>query len=156
VAPDLSVSVRPGASIRIDPLASVADPSGSPITLADPAFTATDGLDVQVEDQSLVLTAPAEPTVGTLRYTVVNGKGLTASGSVRVTVSPDAPMPDPVAHDVFVQPADLTADTDTVDVDISRSVTNRSGRSADLTVSVDELSASGAQVNGPRTIRVSG
>ena len=103
------MSVRPGASIRIDPLASVVDPGGQPVALADPAFTATAGLDVQVEDSSLILTAPPEPTVGTLRYTVVNGKGLTASGSVRVTVSPDAPMPDPVAHDVFVQPGDLTA-----------------------------------------------
>ncbi len=154
VAPDLSVSVRPGASIRIDPMASVVDPGGQQVRLADPAFTASEGLQVQVEEQALILTAPPEPTVGTLRYDVVNTKGLAASGSVRVTVSPDAPMPDPVAEDVFVQPSDLTADTDTVDVDLRSSVTNRSGRSADLSVAVDQLSASQATLVDPRTIRV--
>ncbi len=153
-APNLSVSVRPGASIRIDPLASVVDPGGQPVRLADPAFTASAGLDVQVEDASLILTAPADPTVGTLRYNVVNGKGLTATGAVKVTVSPDAPMPDPVAQDVFVQPADLSADTATVDVDLRSSVTNRSGRSADLTVAVDDLSAGQATMLDGRTIRV--
>lgn len=154
VAPDQTVSVRPGGSIRVDPLAAVVDPGGQQVRLADPAFTATAGLDVQVEDQGFVLTAPAEPTVGTLRYTVVNAKGLTATGTVRVTVSPDAPMPDPVARDVFVRPADLTADTGTVDVDLSGSVTNRSGRADRLVVSVDPLSAPAAAVIDPHTVRV--
>lgn len=154
VAPDLTASVRPGASIRIDPLAAVVDPSGQSVRLADPAFTVTDGLDVQVDEQSFILTAPAEPTVGTLRYTVVNAKGLTATGSVRVTVSPDAPMPGPLAMDVFVQPSDLTADTDTVDVDLRGSITNRSGRSDALTVSVDPLSAASATLIDARTVRV--
>lgn len=154
-APDLTASVRPGGSIRIDPLASVVDPGGQSVRLADPAFTVTDGLDVQVEEQSFILTAPPEPTVGTLRYTVVNAKGLTATGTVRVTVSPDAPMPDPLAKDVFVQPSDLTADTGTVDVDLGGSITNRSGRSAALTVTVDPLTAAGATMVDARTVRVS-
>lgn len=154
VAPDLAVSVRPGGSIRIDPLAAVVDPGGQSVRLADPAFTVTDGLDVQIEEQSFILAAPPEPTVGTLRYTVVNAKGLTATGTVRVTVSPDAPMPDPLAKDVFVQPADLTADSDTVDVDLRGSVTNRSGRSDRLTLSVDPSSVASASLVDGRTIRV--
>ena len=154
VAPDQTVSVRPGSSIRVDPLAAVVDPGGQAVRLADPAFTVTPGLDVTVEDRSFVLTAPAEPTVGTLRYTVVNAKGLTATGTVRVTVSPDAPMPDPVAADVFVRPADLTADTGTVDVDLTGSITNRSGRSDRLTVSVDPVSAPVATVVDAHTVRV--
>jgi len=43
-----------------------------------------------------------------VRYTVINAKGLTASGSVTVPVSQDALRP-PVAKDVFVRPADLAA-----------------------------------------------
>ena len=66
--------------------------------------------------------------MASLRYTVVNAKGLTASGSVRVTVSADAPVPAPTAKDVFVRPADLAANNRTVDVDVSGSITNRSGR----------------------------
>ena len=84
-----------------------------------PAFTATAELQVEQDDQSLIVTAPPEATVASLRYTVINAKGMTASGSVKVTVSPDAPTPVPVAADVFVRPADLAADKQTVDVDVS-------------------------------------
>ena len=131
VAPDLSVSVRPGASVRIDPLAAVVDPGGQHIQLADPAFTATPGLAVALDGQSLIVTAPEVATVAGLRYTVVNAKGLTASGSVTVTVAQDAPLRPPVAKDVFVRPADLADSTGanaTVDVDVSGSIVNRSGR----------------------------
>ena len=59
--------------------------------------------------------------MASLRYTVINAKGLTASGSVKVTVSADAPTPAPVAKDIFVRPADLAANKQTVDVDVSAS-----------------------------------
>ena len=59
VAPDLTVAVRPGASIRIDPLAVVVDPGGQQVLLANPAFTAPPDLQVEVDDQSLIVTAPA-------------------------------------------------------------------------------------------------
>ena len=154
VAPDLAVSVRPGGSIRIDPLAVVVDPGGQQVILDTPAFTATPDLQVQVDDQSLIVTAPATSTVASLRYAVINAKGLTASGSVRVTVSSDAVTPLPVAKDVFVKPADLAANRATVDVDVSGSITNRSGRRDQLTVAVDPLSASQASMTGPQTIRV--
>ncbi len=157
VAPDLSVSVRPGASVRIDPLAAVVDPGGQHIQLADPAFTATPGLVVALDGQSLIVTAPEVATVAGLRYTVINAKGLSASGSVTVTVSNDAPLLPPVAKDVFVRPADLadsTAANATVDVDVSGSIVNRSGRTADLTATVDPLSARQATMAGPHTVRV--
>ena len=157
VAPDLSVSVRPGASVRIDPLAAVVDPGGQHIQLADPAFTATPGLVVALDGQSLIVTAPEVATVAGLRYTVINAKGLSASGSVTITVSKDAPLLPPVVKDVFVRPADLadsTGENATVDVDVSGSIVNRSGRTADLTVTVDPLSARQATMAGSHTVRV--
>jgi hypothetical protein len=154
VAPDLAVSVRPGGSIRIDPLSVVVDPGGQQVMLDSPAFTATPDLQVQVDDNSLIVTAPEATTVASLRYAVKNAKGLTASGSVRVTVSPDARTPAPVAKDVFVKPSDLAANNRTVDVDVSGSITNRSGRRDQLTVAVDPLSAAQATMTGPQTIRV--
>ena len=154
MAPDLDVAVRPGARIRIDPLESVVDPGGLPVTLASPAFTAPNGVQVEMEGDSLILTAPAQETVAGLRYAVVNAKGLGASGAVRLTVSDDAPTPSPLARDVFVRPADLAVDQQTVDVDVSASITNRSGRAEELLVAVDPLSAELATVVGPRTIRV--
>lgn len=154
VAPDLTVAVRPGASIRIDPLSVVVDPGGQQVVLASPAVVAPPELTVVVDGQSLILTAPAEPTVASMRYTVVNAKGLTASGSVEVTVSADAPLPAPTAKDVFVRPADLAVNNRTVDVDLSASITNRSGSLDDLTVSVDPLSTGQASKIAPREIRV--
>ncbi len=154
VAPDLAVAVRPGASIRIDPLSAVTDPGGQQVLLGTPAFVAPAELSVVVDDESLILTAPAEPTVASMRYTVVNKKGLSASGSVKVTVSVDAPVPAPIATDVFVRPADLASNNRTVDVDVSGSITNRSGRRDALTVSVDPLSAGQASKVAPQVIRV--
>jgi hypothetical protein len=154
VAPDLAVAVRPGASIRIDPLASVVDPGGQHVELATPAFVASPGLQVEVDDQSLIVTGPVEPTVASLRYSVINAKGLTASGSVKVTVSGDAPLPPPMAKDIFVRPADLAANKNTVDVDVSGSITNGSGRKADLVIEVDPLSAAQATKAAPQVIRV--
>ena len=154
VAADLAVSVRPGGRIRIDPLAAVVDPGGLPVALATPAFTAAVGIQVQQDGQSLIVTAPAEATVASLRYAVVNSKGLGASGAVRITVSKDAPSPAPLARDVFVRPADLAADKATVDVDVSGSITNRSGERSELIVEVDPLSAEQAAAVGPQTVRV--
>ena len=154
VAPDLTVAVRPGASIRIDPLSVVVDPGGQQVLLATPAFVAPPELSVVVDDQSLILTAPAQETVASMRYTVVNMKGLTASGSVKVTVSATAPVPAPTAMDVFVRPADLAANNRTVDVDVSGSITNRSGRRDELTVTVDPLSTGQASKIAPQVIRV--
>ena len=154
IAPDLTVAVRPGASIRIDPLAVVTDPGGQRVQLATPGFAAPPELRVEMDDQSLILTAPPTETVASMRYTVVNAKGLTASGSVKVTVSGDAPVPAPTAADIFVRPADLAANKQTVDVDVSSSVVNRSGRRDDLAVSVDELSTGKATIIAPRVIRV--
>ncbi|MET0965919.1 MAG: Ig-like domain-containing protein, partial [Nakamurella sp.] len=154
VAPDLAIAVRPGASIRVDPLAVVVDPGGQRVRFASPAFTATTGLQVEQDDQGLIVTAPAEETVASLSYEVINTKGLRASGSVRVTVAADAPVPLPAARDVFVKPADLAANNETVDVDVSGSIINRSGRRDQLAVAVDPLSANQAVMTGPTTIRV--
>ena len=154
VAADIAVAVRPGASIRVDPLSAVVDPGGLRVQLADPAFSASTALQVEQDEQSLIVTAPPEETVASFNYQVVNSKGLTGSGSVRVSVAADAPAPLPVARDVFVKPADLAANNETVDVDVSGSITNRSGRRDQLVVAVDPLSAGQATLSGPTTIRV--
>ncbi|MET0863746.1 MAG: fibronectin type III domain-containing protein [Nakamurella sp.] len=153
VAPDIAVAVRPGASIRVDPLSVVVDPGGLPVEMGTPAFTLS-ALQVEQDEQSLIITAPPEKTVASFNYQVINSKGLRATGSVRVDVTADAPVPLPVARDVFVKPADLTADNETVDVDLSGSITNRSGRRDELVVEVDPLSAGQATLSGPAILRV--
>lgn len=154
IAPDLTASVQPGRSIRMDPLKDVVDPGGRVVTLAHPAFEAPAGLVVVQDDQGLVVTAPTAATQVSLRYHVVNSQGLGATGAIRLTVSGDAPAPLPVATDVFVPTSALSSGAPTVEVDVSPDVTNRSGRHDQLSISVDPVSAQVATVIAPMTLRI--
>ncbi|SDO40106.1 Fibronectin type III domain-containing protein [Nakamurella panacisegetis] len=154
IAPDLSASVRPGRSIRIEPLASVVDPGGRSVTFASPAFEAPSGVSVVRDGDGLVVTAPNRPTQISLRYNVINTQHLAATGAISLTVSKDAPVPPPEATDVFVPPSAIQAGAATVNVDVSDHVTNRSGRRDQLTISVDPVSATVAVMDGRYSLRV--
>jgi hypothetical protein len=146
VAPDLGVVVRPGRTVGVDALGAASDPGGNtPFTFADPALVVPDGIDAEIADDAVVVGAPDTEGVFPIKYTVRNSKGLAASGILTVTVSATAPLAAPTAKDVFVDAAALSADGGTATVDVSGSVTNRSGLVADLTVSAK---ASGVAVDG--------
>jgi hypothetical protein len=138
VAPDLKASVAPGGTIGVDVLGAVSDPAGLAVRFASgtPSVPANAGVTAMVVDGVLAVTAGPQQTVVPITYTVVNSRGLSASGVVTVTVTPDAtPMP-PTASDVWVTNGMLSADRASVVVDVSSAVTNPSGRVADLTVSL--------------------
>ncbi len=154
LAPDLLASVQPGRTIRIDPLASVTDPAGLVVRLDAPAFEAPAGLKVREDSGSLLVTAPPGPTVATLRYHVINTRGLPASGAITVTVAAGVPSPVPVADDIFVPAADLEDGAGSVRVDVGSHVVNRTGADSDLTLTVDPVSAHAATVAGPSTLQI--
>lgn len=154
IAPDLTASVRPGRSIRIDPLQDVVDPGGRTVTLGNPAFDAPPGLLVVQDDKGLVVTAPNVATRFSLRYNVINTQRLGATGAISLTVSKDAPVPLPEATDVFVPPSALRSAAPAVEVDVSAHVTNRSGRRDQLNISVDPVSAAVATMAAPMTLRI--
>lgn len=154
VAPDLTAVVRPGRTIRIDPLADVTDPAGSRVSLVESAVVTPPDVTVTLDDDSLLLTAPPTETVLSMRYTVVNESGLQATGSIAVTVSELAVDPVPLAGDVVVPPSDLGEGAATVEVSVADRVTNRTGRKADLQLSVHPVSTSSARVLGPMTLEV--
>jgi len=153
-APDLTATIRPGGTIRVDPLAVVTDPGGQSVTLGTPPFLAPAGLTVRVDAQALLVTAPPKETILTLRYNVANAQKLTATGALTVTVSATAQLLPPVATDVFVPPTDLGRSTDAVAVDVSAHITNQSGSQSALTVSVDPQSAAQASVVASTIISV--
>lgn len=151
VAPDLSVVVRPGRTVGVDALGAATDPGGNtPFSYADPALVTPGGIDAQVADNLVVVTAPDGDGVFPIKYTVRNAKGLAASGILTVTVSATAPLAPPTAKDVFVEAAGLSADGASASVDVTGSVTNRSGLAADLTVTA---TGAGVAVDG-RTVTV--
>ncbi len=156
VAPDLDVVVRPGRTVGVDALGAATDPGGNtPFSYADPALVVPDGIDAQVADGQVVVTAPDADGVFPIKYTVRNSKGLAASGILTVTVSATAPLAPPTAKDVFVDAAALSADAASASVDVTGSVTNRSGLVSDLTISATGtgVSADGRTVTVPVTDR---
>lgn len=154
VAPDLTATVRPGRTVRIDPLDAVTDPAGSRVRLIDSEITPPEGVTLEMDDDALLLTAPPQETVLSLQYTVLNERGLQATGAIAVTVSESAIDPVPVAGDVVVPPSDLGEGAATVEVSVADRVTNRTGRRSELVLSVHEISAGAARVTAPLTVQV--
>ena len=151
VAPDLDVVVRPGRTVGVDALGTASDPGGNtPFSFADPALVVPGGIAAEIADSTVVVTAPDADGVFPIKYTVRNSKGLAASGILTVTVSATASLAPPTAKDVFVDAAALSADGATAAVDVTGSVTNRSGLASDLTVAA---AGSGVSVAG-RTVTV--
>lgn len=153
VAPDLLAAVQPGRTIRISPLAAALDPAGGTVAFAEPAYQAPAGFRVTRDRDSLLVTAPNMETVATMRYSVRNGQGLTATGAIGITVSATATAPPPTAEDILVPPTDLGGGTRAVAVDIGGHVQNRVGRAEDLKLSVEKDFAT-ARVTGPTTVTV--
>ena len=70
-----------------------------------------------------------------------------------MTVSATAPLAPPTAKDVFVESSAVSQDGSSASVDVTGSVTNRSGQVKDLTVTMDASAGSVATVDG-QTITV--
>jgi hypothetical protein len=138
VAPDLKAAVAPGGTIGVDVIGAVSDPAGLAVHFASgtPSVPANAGVTAVVADGVLAVTAGPRPTIVPITYAVVNSRGLSASGVVTVTVTPDATPVPPTASDVWVTNGMLSADRASVVVDVSPAVTNPSGRVSDLTVSL--------------------
>lgn len=152
VAPDLKVVVRPGRTVGVDALAEVSDPAGSTgITFSDPALVVPAGITAEVKDGVIVVAAPGEEGVFPIKYTARSGRGLAASGILTVTVSATAPLSPPTAKDVFVEPSMISADGSSAAVDVTASVTNRSGLVSDLTVTAGDLAVDGRRITVPVT-----
>lgn len=151
VAPDLSLVVRPGRTVAIDVLGSASDPGGNtPFTLGEPALVLPPGIDAEIADNAVVATAPPTEGVFPIKYTVLNSKGLAASGILTVTVSATLPLAPPTARDIFVEPGAVAADGNSATVDATSSVSNRSGQVSDLTLAMDASAGSAASVDGLR------
>lgn len=158
VAPGLQVAVLPGKSIGIDVLSTVTDPAGYAVQFAPNALgdsTPTGGVTAKISDGVLVVTAGSDQTVVPISYTVVNAKGLTATGVVTVTVSKDAQPVPPTAADVYVDKDMLTADGTAALVDVSSAVSNPGGMLDELIASVPTDDPSGIATAGRLQYRVS-
>jgi hypothetical protein len=112
------------------------------------------GLTAAVQDDVLAITAGRRPTVVPVGYTVMNARGLSASGVVTVTITPDAAAVPPTASDVFVDESMESADGRTAVVDLTRHVTNPGGMPDDLILDLPTADPAGARKTGDRQVTV--
>ncbi len=157
VAPDIDVSVLPSRSVAVDVLSQVSDPAGYEVKFAATplATKATNpGISFKVTDGAVVIKAGKDDTVVPITYTVVNERGLSASGVLTVTVSKNAPAVPPTASDVFVTDDMVSADRTSARVDVTAAIGNPGGLPADLKLSVPPISSARMTVGGARILTV--
>ena len=154
-APDLTATLRPGRTVDIDVLSEIQDgSSGEQTTFAtDQPFIAPPGWALTTKGNSLEVTAPAEPTVGTIQY-FVQRSGQLNSGILTIAVSDTVTIKPPTAPDIFVTTQMMTPDQQSATVQIPNTITNPGGRVEDLQLDMDPVAAGGATISGPRTLQV--
>ncbi|WP_435299290.1 Ig-like domain-containing protein [Timonella sp. A28] len=152
VASDDEVTVQPGTTVEVRVTRNDVDPSGLDLTV-DPIIGVTQA-DVEVNEKRVVVKVP-EDASGTISipYTVRNTVGGTATAVLRVRVSDEAVISQPVAKDIVVAPHEV-ADKISAEVDVLAVAENPSGPLSDLDISIPASHAGNASVTGERKVLV--
>jgi hypothetical protein len=134
---DDATTVRPGRTVAIRALENDVDPDGDEIGLVGNGFEGVpDGIDPEVVDDDVVLTAPDTEGAFAFYYTAQDAYGARATGAITVTVDEEAPLLRPVATDDVVSADQVEGET-SVTVDVLANDVDPDGVGADLEVSVD-------------------
>lgn len=142
-----TVLTRPDRMVTVNVLSNDVDPDGDPLTLEEDGLeTATPELDPQVRSSStLQIHTPSQAGTYLVSYTVSDGRGGSARGTVTVYVQDDAPLKAPIARDDYVSYEDLPTDGSAVRVKVLENDEDPDGSIDELTVTSGE---SGVTVDG--------
>ena len=142
-----TVLTRPDRMVTVNVLSNDVDPDGDPLTLEEDGLeTATPELDPQARSSStLQVHTPLQAGTYLVSYTVSDGRGGSARGTVTVYVQDDAPLKAPIARDDFVTYEDLPTDGSAVRVKVLENDEDPDGSVDELTVTSGE---SGVTVDG--------
>ena len=142
-----TVLTRPDRMVTVNVLSNDVDPDGDPLTLEEDGLeTATPELDPQVRSSStLQVHTPSQAGTYLVSYTVSDGRGGSARGTVTVYVQDDAPLKAPIARDDYVSYEDLPTDGSAVRVKVLENDEDPDGSIDELTVTSGE---SGVTVDG--------
>ncbi len=152
VAVNDSLTMRPGHSVFADVLANDSDPDGDPLTLVKGGLTVPAGITATVSDGGVLVSATQNAAQKIIQYTVSDSHGAEATGTLRVTVDPNAPLLPPTAQDDVVSWADA-AGKQHVDVAVLSNDADPNGFADDLNVSLPGSPSGNAEVIG-KVVRV--
>ena len=115
-----TVLTRPDRMVTVNVLSNDVDPDGDPLSLEkDSLETATPELDPQVRsDTTVQVHTPSKVGTYLVSYTVSDGRGGSARGTLTVYVQDDAPLKAPIARDDFVDYDALPTDGSAVSVNV--------------------------------------
>lgn len=99
VATDDVVYVRPDRLVAVPVLLNDVDPEGGQVRLVADGLELPEGLEASVQQDRVLVRAPAETGAYTLYYTIADPLGARAVGALTVDVSGTAPLRRPVALD---------------------------------------------------------
>lgn len=147
-----SIVVRPGREVAVPALANDSDPEGGKLSLVTDGLTTPkiDGLSARISGDRVLITVPDREFETSLRYTVSDELGATATAAIQVTVDEDVPLAAPIARDDRVLMADVKDET-TVDIDILGNDEDPDGTTQALDITVED----GAELQSDDTVRVS-
>ncbi|MDQ6657905.1 MAG: cadherin-like domain-containing protein, partial [Actinomycetota bacterium] len=155
VLSDLQASVAPGKSIAVDALAQATDPDGLAVSYAaKPLQLVSDstGVDAAVLNNIIVIKAGPKEGSYPIQVTVQNSLQRTATATLTVKVSRNAPKIPPTAQDVLVTDAMINAGKIAAVVDVSPYLTNPGGLPAELKAEVPAVSAGRLTLTGVRSV----
>ncbi|MFW6597988.1 Ig-like domain-containing protein [Propionibacteriaceae bacterium Y2011] len=116
VAVEDVVTARPNQVLRIPVLANDSDPDGDSIGFASEPVGGLPGAKV-VDDRVIEVKVPAVPGTMVGTYTIIDSRGAEASGTIRITGDPTAPLQAPTLVDDVV-PAWDVLDSDVITVPV--------------------------------------
>ncbi|QTE28997.1 fibronectin type III domain-containing protein [Pengzhenrongella sicca] len=109
-----TVTARPGRDLAVPVVANDVDADGDPLTLVQGSLEVSDSsVEAKVSGDRVELATPSEAGVLTVYYGVTDSKTGTVTGSLTVTVDPNAPLQAPIARDDLLTAAQVTGETST-------------------------------------------
>lgn len=157
VTSDDYISIRPGRKVLVDVLANDSDPDGGALALVKDGFKGPQGMDPTITPKGkVIVTSPEDIGTATMMYTVADKYKSTATGNIRMTVTPDAVLRAPIARDDRVSALQALG-KNTVDVPVLENDEDPDGVAEELKVKlarIDGLPQADATVSSAGVVRV--
>ncbi|MET4781887.1 Ig-like domain-containing protein [Glaciihabitans sp. UYNi722] len=152
VAVEDEVTMRPGGTVSVQPLANDSDPDGGTLKITKVEPNSKD-IVAKVEGDLVKITPPRQPGRYGLVYTIENSFGGTSSNFITVVVATDAPRAYPVVTDTVLTLTDILG-RDSMDVNVLKNVFFADGEVNTLKVSLLPGYSSSATVTSGKRIHV--